>query len=476
MPRILAIDIGTSRIKAALFDETGNMEALQSRRLNRAASPDTQSAETWFDAGAALLREVTANASGKTPDAVALTGNMHALLGVASDFSPVAPAQLWSSNIAQAESDELNMRYGSLLTERFGNTSIPVFTLPKILHMKRHAPELHAKTFRFLQSKDYIALRLTNTFATDPTDASGTLAMDLHTKQWADDLLAELELDPVKMPQILPSDAVCGTVTREASGVTGLPCGTPVIIGAGDLASAALGSGVNASTLSLTLGTAGQLLGEGVPGTGKKLAGKLFVFAHADPEKELYLGSVPSGGFSFEWFAKQHNLSMDEFFRLAQSVPLSEELPLFLPYILGRGAPYMDYTPNGAWLHMKASHTLADFCRAAVFGALCPLRQCADLLVSLAGERPNLVLQALACREDAVRETAGALFRQKKRLPANSEASLIGAAMIGMTALGVYPGLEAAGKAMVRTRETRMEHEAGAESLFQQFLQQKVTA
>ena len=107
MPRILAIDIGTSRIKAAVFDETGNMDTLQSRRLNRADSPDTQSAETWFDAGAALLREVTANASGKTPDAVALTGNMHALLGVASDFSPVAPAQLWSSNIAQAESDEL---------------------------------------------------------------------------------------------------------------------------------------------------------------------------------------------------------------------------------------------------------------------------------------------------------------------------------------------------------------------------------
>ena len=472
MPRILSIDIGTSRIKVASFDETGRMDTLLSRRLNRAAAPDTQDAAEWFDAAGALLREHTEK-SGKTPDAVALTGNMHALLGVSSDSRPVAPATLWSSNIAQTESDELNARYGSRLPERFGNASIPVFTLPKILHMKRHAPELYAKTCRFLQSKDYIALRLTGNFATDASDASGTLAMELETRQWSNSLLGDLGIDSAKMPQILPSCSICGTITPEASAATGIPRGTPVVIGAGDLASAALGSGVNDTTLSLTLGTAGQLLGTGRPGTGKKLAGKLFVFAHADPEKELYLGSVPSGGFSFEWFANLHNISMDEFFRLAQSVPLSEEQPLFLPYILGRGAPSMDYAPNGAWLHMKASHTLPDFCRAAVFGALCPLRQCADLLEDLAGKRPNLTLQALACREAAVRETAGALFRQRKLLPANSEASLLGAAMIAMTALGVYPDLETAARTMVRSTAAEAKHTDCAERLFRRFLKQE---
>lgn len=472
MPRILSIDIGTSRIKVAAFDEAGRMDTLLSRRLNRAAAPDTQNAAEWFDAAGALLREHTEK-SEKTPDAVALTGNMHALLGVSSDSRPVAPATLWSSNIAQTESDELNARYGTLLPERFGNASIPVFTLPKILHMKRHAPERYAKTCRFLQSKDYIALCLTGNFATDPSDASGTLAMELETRQWSNSLLGDLGIDSAKMPQILPSCSICGTVTAAASTATGIPRGTPVVIGAGDLASAALGSGVNDTTLSLTLGTAGQLLGTGKPGTGKKLAGKLFVFAHADPEKELYLGSVPSGGFSFEWLANLHNISMDEFFRLAQSVPLSEEQPLFLPYILGRGAPSMDYAPNGAWLHMKASHTLPDFCRAAVFGALCPLRQCADLLEDLAGKRPNLTLQALACREAAVRETAGALFRQRKLLPANSEASLLGAAMIAMTALGVYPDLETAARTMVRSTAAEAKHTDCAERLFRRFLQQE---
>ncbi len=473
MARIVSIDIGTSRIKVALFDETGNMSSLLSRRLDRAAAPDTQDAVQWFDVTAALLREL--NSAGREKvDAVVLTGNMHALLGVDRDGSPVAPAQLWSDGSAQEESDRLNTLFRDTLLERFGNASAPVFTLPKIMRMRKRTPELYAKTVKFLQSKDYIAYRLTGNFVTDPSDASGTLAMELDSKQWSAPLLDELRLDVGKLPDILPSAATCGRITAEAASLTGLAQGTPVITGAGDLASAAVGGGVNTSTLSLTLGTAGQLLGTGIPGCGRKLAGRLFVFAHADPAYELYLGSVPSGGFSFEWLARLHNISVDEFFHLAQQVPLTEELPLFLPYLLGRGAPYMDYTPCGAWLNLKASHTLAELCRAAVFGTLCPLRQCADLMEKLAGKRPNLVLQALACRENAVRISAGALFRQKKLIPANSEASLLGGAVIAATALGIYPDLESAGGAMVKSSETDLKHDERAELMFRRFLKQEV--
>ncbi len=467
MAKIISIDIGTSRIKAAVFDENGNMSGLAGKRLDRAAAPDTQDAEQWFDVTAGLLKTLDT----KEIDAVVLTGNMHALLGVGKDGKSVAPALLWSDHSAGAESDELNRRYGNVLPEKFGNTSIPVFTLPKMMRMKKTAGETYRKTHKFLQSKDYIAYRLTGNLVTDPCDASGTLAMELDTKQWSRELLTDLGLDPEKMPDILPSGAVCGTVTTEAAAATGLTAGTPVITGTGDLASAAIGSGVNSRTISLTLGTAGQLLAAGAPGCGKKLAGKLFVFAHADPETELYLGSVPSGGFSFEWFARLHNISMDEFFRLAMQAELSERLPVFLPYILGRGAPYMDYTPDGAWLHMDAAHRLPDFCRAAVFGTLCPLRQCADLLEELAGERVGLVMQALACREDAVRLTAGELFRQKQKfLPVNSEASLLGGAVIAMSALNVYPGLNTAAEKMIRNEKTELPHTDNAEKMFRHFM------
>ncbi len=468
MAKIVSIDIGTSRIKTAIFDKKGAMSNLLSRRLNRAASPDTQKAEEWREVTFALLRELTALSG--TPDAVVLTGNMHALLGVDHRGNPVAPALLWSDNSAAEESDWLNDRYGKELLETFGNSSIPVFTLPKIMRMKKTAPELYSKTACFLQSKDYIACCLTGKFVTDQSDASGTLIMELESKRWSDSLLNDLTIDRSKMPEILPSTAVCGKVTQEAANATGLAAGTPVIIGSGDLASAAIGSGVNCDTLSLTLGTAGQLLGTGAPGCGKKLAGKIFVFAHADSSQELYLGSVPSGGFSFEWFSRLHNITVDEFFALAQKSNLGRYLPMFMPYILGRGAPYMDYTPDGAWLRLKASHTLPDLCIAAIFGTLCPLRQCADLLEELAGKRTKLVLQALACRETAVRETAGALFTQQKSIPENSEASLLGGAVIAMTALGIYPDMDTAAKEMIKNNPVSIEHTEVAENMYRKFI------
>ena len=469
MASIIAIDLGTSRIKTAVFDETGKMSLIRSQRLDRASSPEIQDAEAWFTVTASLLRGLTAE-TGNHADAVVLTGNMHALLGIGPDGQPVAPARLWSDNSAQEQSAELNRRYDRILLQKFGCRAIPVFTLPKIMQMKQEQPDLYRKSEVFLQSKDFVSFRLTGCRVTDPTDASGVLGMDLSSSQWDADFFRELGIDVKKLPEIRPSASVCGHVSAEAAATTGLREGTPVITGSGDLSSAALGSGVNDSTVSLTLGTAGQLLAAGSPGTGAKLAGKLFVLAHADPERELYLGSVPSGGFSFEWFARTHNISVEDFFRLAQTVPLTDNLPLFYPYILGKGAPSMDYTPCGAWKDLRADHQLKELCLAAVFGTLCPLRICCDLLESCAGTRSELVLQALACRETAVRETAGALFKQKKHLPVNSEASLLGAAVIGFTALGLYPDIAAAAKTMVKNLPADLDRSPDAERLFRRFL------
>jgi len=443
MPKILAIDIGTSRIKCALIGKTGKISFLADRRLPRAENPDTQDAVVWYRTVVALIRESTAL---QRPDAVSLTGNMHALLGVDASGTPLAPTRLWSDNSAQAESDALNQRFGPELLHRFGNTSIPVFTLPKLIREKA----LHRKNVKFLQSKDFIGFHLTGVAATDPTDASGVLGMLLDTKQWDEAFLQECGVDVSLLPEIRPSASFLGTVTPLAAKETGLLPGTPVVTGCGDLSSAALGSGTDADTFSLTLGTAGQLLGTGTPGSGRKMAGKIFLFAHADPAQELYLGSVPAGGFSFEYLAKLHRLSMEEFFAFAAEAP-QRSAPLFHPYLLGRGAPYMDYTPCAAWLNLTAHHTPADLCRGAVAGVLSALRQCADLMEQYSGRRKRLILQALAAREQAVRHAALALFPQKeKQLPAESEASLLGAAIVGMAALNAYPSVGAAQHAMVR--------------------------
>ena len=442
--KALSIDIGTSRIKCAVFDERGAMLALRSIRLPRAASPDLQDAQVWIDSTASLLREITGIQDCGRIDVIALTGNMHALLGVDAQGRPLAPARLWCDNSAIADSDELNARFSGEFLKSTGNVSTPVFSLPKMLKMKREQPELYCRVHKFLHSKDIIAHFLTGNFVTDPSDASGTLLMELQGRRWWLDMFAELDLEHDKMPDIVPSGAVCGNVSKASAAMTGLVQGTPVVIGCGDLASAALGSGVDENSVSLTLGTAGQLLATGSPGTGGKLAGRLFVFAHCDERRELFLGSVPAGGFSFEWLAGLHNLEIGDFFKLASEISSCDALPVFMPYELGCGAPYMDYKPMGAWFGLSAAHRMPDLCRAAILGVLCALRQSCDLLYSLDGSRQRIVLQALAAREEAVRDCACALFPGDKYLSENGEASLLGAAMLGMTGIRAFSCLDEA--------------------------------
>ncbi len=411
------------------------MVGLADRRLARVSSPTTQSAGEWAEVTEALLRGLSGQHG---PEAVVLTGNMHALLAVDAAGEPLAPAVLWNDTGAQAEAAELNRRCGQELLRRFGNCAIPVFTFPKMMRFRREHPDAYARTRAFLQSKDFIALRLTGQLVTDPVDASGVLGMDLETQSWNGDFFAEFGLDVGRMPEIRPSAGLAGVVTPAAARRTGLRAGIPVIVGSGDLATAALGSGVDDATMSLTLGTAGQLLAAGGAAAGEALAGRLFVFAHADPRLRLFLGSVPAGGFNFEWIANLFGMTVPDFFAAAAAGAGADELPVYLPYLLGRGAPFMDYVPDGSWRGLTASHRREDLCRSAVLGTLSALRQSGDLLEEIAGPRRRLVLQALACREAVVRTAAAGLFAAKQLLlPGNSEASLVGAAALAYAGLGL---------------------------------------
>ena len=145
--------------------------------------------------------------------------------------------------------------------------------------------------------------------------------------------------------------------------------------------------------------------------------------------------------------------TLDQFFSMADRAELQEDLPLFMPYLLGRGAPYMDYTPCAKWCRLSAHHNSDQLALGAVTGTLSALCQSAVLLEKLLNCRyRNIVLQSLAYRENAVRKTAAALFRQQKSLPVNPEASLLGAAVIAAVATGSADSFHDAQTKMVHTK------------------------
>src|SRR5262249_8578237 len=142
-----------------------------------------------------------------------------------------------------------------------GNRVSPIAVMPKLLWMTRHRPEVMARVKRILFVKDYILWRLTGAAATDPSDASATNLMDLASRSWSPALCQAAHCAVGLLPKTVPATTIAGRVTAAGGDATGLPVGTPVAPGGGDVAALALGCGViGDGIVGVTLGTAGHVV------------------------------------------------------------------------------------------------------------------------------------------------------------------------------------------------------------------------
>ena len=162
---------------------------------------------------------------------------MHGLVALGARDQVLRPAILWNDQRTGVESGEIEAVVGlEQLVALTGNRALPGFTAPKLLWMRRHEPDLYARIQRICLPKDYVRLRLCGEWATDVSDASGTLLLDVARRRWSEPVLEQLEIDPSILPPVLESP--------ECSGETA--AGVPVAAGAGDQAAGAVGSGSRA--------------------------------------------------------------------------------------------------------------------------------------------------------------------------------------------------------------------------------------
>jgi xylulokinase len=447
VPRILAIDVGTTRLKAAIVDDSGTISRLLSRALPRTGSPTEQDAGVWLTGCTELLRELVRE-NGPDYDAIGLTGNMHAFLPVGSDGVPLMPAVLWNDTRATDAAAELSARAGSELLARTGNPMIPGFPLAKWLLFQRERPDVLRQTVALVQPKDLIGHLLTGQQATDVTDASGFGCLDLVTRKWLDDLLAEFALPSRLLPPVLASTDVRGLVTASAATRTGLKAGIPVVAGAGDLVTAALGGGVSDRTMAVVIGTAGQVLTVS-PAMPDPLKGRIFGFCHAVPGLCLLLGTVPAGGFTLEWTARLLDRDIHELTPLADTAR-SEAIPTLLPYLQGTGTPHMRYETTATVSHLTPATGPAELARAATEAVLFAMRESVDVIRASLDQPQRTALHALAARDPLLRRLAGLLLAPPIVVGQESEASLVGAAALAGVGTGLYPSLTEAQNAMVR--------------------------
>lgn len=463
---ILAIDVGTSVAKVFAFDKNGQVCA-----AGRASYPTQrpqpgwaeQDPDDWWIAIRQALRTIARKQRPfKTNiEGIGLTGQMHGLVLLGRKGQPLMPCIIWMDTRAENHLQKLYERIDKMsLLSRTGNLAVPAFPAVKLLWVQENLPQIFKKTRWILMPKDYIGYRLTGEIATDPSDASGTLLYNLHHHTWDNELLVAMGIPREALPPIKPSTSMLGKVTAQAAKELRVPAGTPVVVGAGDLATSALGVGVvTPERAGLILGTAGQIL-FALNAYPHQLLGKFFCFAHAIPHSFLGLGTLPTGGAALAWLARimkplgsQENNLLEKLINLAELVRPGADDLFFLPYLAGTGTPYMDYKAKGAFLGLTEAHGQAQIVRAVLEGVSYAIRDSLQLLWDLGICQKEIVIAGGSMRSKVFRQILADVLGHPLHLVETFDVSPLGAFFLASVGLGLHSNLWQACETMVKTQE-----------------------
>src|SRR5580692_10786732 len=218
MNYLLGIDIGTSGTKTLICDEKGKVLATAMAE-HPISSPkpgwSEQNPLDWWKAVVTATRAVRKRAGVRPADVmgIGLSGQMHGSVFLADGPKPLRPALLWNDQRTAEQCALIESLAGgrAALIELVANPALTGFTAPKILWVRQHEPKIYEKTKHILLPKDYIRLRLTGEYATEVSDASGTLLLDVVNRRWSDRLLELLEIDKSLMPRLQESPEITGT-------------------------------------------------------------------------------------------------------------------------------------------------------------------------------------------------------------------------------------------------------------------------
>lgn len=451
-PYILAHDLGTTGNKASLFDRTGR--PIGSAFAGYPTSyPQPGWAEQdpgdWWRAVCRSTRQLLAETGIGAGEiaVVSFSGQMMACLPVDGGGRPLRSAIIWADQRATAEATWMAERCGAeTVYRRTGHRFGPSYCAPKFLWFRRHAPDLFAQTHRFLQAKDYCLLQLTGQYATDLSDASGTLLFDLATRRWAEDLFEAVELDPALMPPARPASTVAGEVTREAAAATGLAPGTPVTIGGGDGACATAGAGVVGKGDAYCYIGSSAWLSVIAPEPLLDTRQRTTNFAHLDPAYCLPMGSMQCAGGAFGWFeallrGEQMGHIYAELDGAAARVPPGAEGLLFLPHLMGERSPYWNPEARGAFVGLSLKHGRPEMARAVLEGVAFNLRQIMEALCEQGAQVPALRLIGGGAKSALWRQIMADVLGVPILKPTLlAEATSLGAAIAGGVGVGIWPG------------------------------------
>lgn len=453
----LGIDIGTSGTKTLAIRETG--EILASATVEYPLySPhpgwSEQDPEDWWKGSAESVRMVLQR-GGISPEdvkGIGLSGQMHGSVFLDQDGKVIRRALLWNDQRTAQECAEIEERAGGreALIGMVANPALTGFTAPKILWLRNHEPQNYERVRQILLPKDYVRYRLTGEYASEVSDASGTLLLDVKARAWSKELLSKLEIDPDLLPRVYESEEVSGTLTSAAAELLGLPAGVPVVGGGGDQAASAIGNGiVSRGTISATMGTSGVVFAHSDE-LQIDAGGRIHTFCHAVRGKWHVMGCVLSAGGSFQWYRNQFGqaessaasaMGVDPYELLtkqAANAPAGSEGLFFLPYLTGERTPHADPNARGAWVGMSLRHGKSHFARSVMEGATFAMRDCLELIREMDIPVDQIRLSGGGARSQFWKQLQADIYGQEVVTINAEEGPAYGVALLAAAGTGAY--------------------------------------
>jgi xylulokinase len=392
-------------------------------------------------------------------------------------------ALIWCDQRSQAQCDWITEKVGAdQLIQYVSNPALTGFSAPKILWVRDNEPQFYERAAHFLLPKDFVRFRLTGEFATDVSDASGTLLFDVTHRRWSKEMLSALGIDSKLLPKAFESPEITGEVTPEAAVLTGLSAGTPVVGGGGDQAASAVGNGIVLPGLtSATLGTSGVIF---TYTAAPKLdpRGRIHTFCHAVPGKWHVMGVTQGAGLSLRWFRDNFGHAESWYARLADVDPYdliireaekvhpgSDGL-LWLPYLMGERTPHLDSQARGMWFGLTASHARAHLIRSILEGVAFSLRDSIEIFKELGIPVEQIRASGGGSRSFLWRQIQADIYGKEVVTLRTSEGSALGAALLAGVGARIYSSVEESAQEAIQVKEAmapKPENVAAYEQFYQ---------
>ena len=472
MELLLAIDAGTTSVKAGLFSPDGRCLGVgrQEYQLETPAADRAQlDPEVYWRACLKTVHEAIQQPGVKPEQVKALAVSSQGETTITLDASGKAiyPALVWLDNRASDQAAFLAERFGKEVYSRTGIPEIvPTWSACKILWIRQNEPEIFSRAHTFLLVQDYLIYRLTGRIVTDGSVSCTTLNYDIVNNAWWADVQDAIGIRTEQLPEIVQPGAHVGTLSRKAAGQLELSTRTCVVTGGMDQAVGAIGAGnfepgkVSESTgaalaIQATITDPMMDPSQGIP-----------VYYHSVPKRYLFVAVCPTAGMALKWFRDSFcqdemkqavSEKMDAYDRLTglvQSVPAGSDGLIMLPHLMGAFSPEPNLLARGSFTGFTLGHTRGHFVRALLEGVAFLLKRNLESI-----ERTGMVIREIRSTGGGARSR---LWNQIKAnvcnrpvlTLANEETALLGDAILAGVAGGVFQSIEEGCNAMVVVKET----------------------